>query len=47
MFIALCRAAQIWRDGILPSVGMLHGGILVAAFTSPVYPKEACVTDFW
>jgi len=28
-------------------VGMLHGGIPAAAFTSPVCPKEAGVTDFW
>ena len=38
----LCGAAQIWLDEILPSVGMLHGGIPVAAFTSSVGPKEAC-----
>jgi len=43
----LCGAAQIRLDEILPSVGMLHGGITAAVFTSPVRPKEACVTDFW
>jgi len=40
-------AAQIWRDEIVPSVGILHGGIPAAAFTSPLCPKEVYVTDFW
>ena len=33
-------AAQFRRDEVLPSVGILRGGILAPVFTAPVSPQR-------
>jgi len=40
-------AAQCRQGALLPSIGVLRGGITAPAVTSQIHPNEKFFTDFW